>query len=76
MMTKGARIPEHQMRLPGIRLRRLADEGCPHRFGRLDGPDGCDDNEGRPCVYETFEAIKGCEVFRQILHEIEEEMGI
>ncbi|MDO8671360.1 MAG: hypothetical protein Q7O66_08000 [Dehalococcoidia bacterium] len=67
---------EHQSRLPGIRVRPLSKEGCPHRYGMRDWVDSCDINEGRPCIFETFEAEQGCEIFRYILREIEAEMGI
>ena len=64
----------HQACLRGIMVRPLWKEGCPHRFGVRDWVDGCDLNEGRPCIYETAEAVQGCSVFREILHEIEEEL--
>lgn len=67
-------IPDHQLRLPGIRVLPLWKEGCPHRCGMREGPDTCDMNEGRPCVYETHEGTRGCEIFRSIISEIEAEM--
>lgn len=66
---------EHQSRLCGMRVLPLWREGCPHRYGMRGWVDACDLNEGRPCVYETNEAIQGCETFREILREIEEENG-
>ncbi|MDO8671853.1 MAG: hypothetical protein Q7O66_10550, partial [Dehalococcoidia bacterium] len=76
MDDRAVAIEEHQSRLPGIRVRPLSKEGCPHCYGRKDWVDSCDLNEGRPCVYETSEAEQGCDVFREILREIEEDMGL
>ncbi len=55
---------------------RKTTDGCPHRHGCKDWVDLCDANEMRPCVYETAEAINGCELFRQILDEWRIEFGI
>lgn len=66
-------IPDHQLRLPGMRIQPLWKEGCPHRCGRPGAPDSCDINNGSPCVYETH-ATRGCETFKDILSEIYAEM--
>lgn len=76
MDDRAVAVEEHQCRLRGIRVLPVHKEGCPHRYGMRDWVDCCDISEGRPCVYETFEAEQGCEVFREILREIETEMGI
>lgn len=74
MDSRAVAQQEHQARLPGIRVHPLATEGCPHRYGIPDWVDGCDLNKGRPCAYETFEAVQGCEIFREIIREIQEEI--
>ncbi len=65
----------HQCRLRGVRVLPLHREGCPHRYGVRDTVDRCDAMEGTPCIYETYEADQGCETFREILREIEEEVN-
>ncbi|MDO8672436.1 MAG: hypothetical protein Q7O66_13555 [Dehalococcoidia bacterium] len=76
MDDRAIAIEEHQSRLRGIRVLPVYKEGCPHRYGRRDWVDCCDAMEGTPCVYETSEASEGCDVFREILREIEEDMGL
>lgn len=65
----------HQARLRGVRVNPFWQEGCPHAYGMPDSVNRCDANEGRPCVYETHEKSRGCEIFRQVLREASEEMA-
>jgi len=44
----------------------LQGDGCPHRHGMSEGPDRCDANEMRVCVYETGNT---CELFQEVLEE-------
>ena len=47
-------------------------EGCPHRKHYAEGIDVCEENEMRPCLYETGNGP--CEVFQEILKEWREEL--
>ena len=52
---------------------RSTVDGCPHLHRRED-IDRCDDNEMRPCVYETGDGP--CKVFQKILEEWRIELEI
>jgi len=61
-----------QLALKGMWIE--ACEGCPHRVGQAEGPARC----GQPgydmtvCIYE-LDDVEGCETFKQIIHEWQEE---
>jgi len=63
LLTEGV-----QVHLPGMWISRY--DGCPHLRHQTEGPDSCDANEMRPCLYEMAMA---CELFQEIIEEWRQE---
>lgn len=62
-----------QVRMPGMPV--PLTEGCPHRHGKRNSPDVCDQNEMRICIYESNPKHESCPIFLEIIKQWTEEYG-